>query len=252
MPRSYWVPVIAAVGFIILSDLSVAQTNQANDPNNATQTIQKAANPRPLQTPAKTEIAEDKPKTDKQQTDIEVIQEKGERWLWRLMRDPIAVITLLLFIIGGIQIEISRRTSKRQLRAYITITVDHEGRWGAGDTPEVKFLIANTGQTPARNVRFAGRAEISDSNDIDMPTLTDDAARMVIGAGQEDEKIIEANRDFFSDDIDEMFASRRCVVCSGMVTYSDVFGDEWKTSVAVFFTGPDFGIRYCRDGNDAT
>ena len=91
-----------------------------------------------------------------------------ERWIFRLVRDPIAVLTLVLFLIGGIQIEISRRNGNRQLRAYLYVSDFQLIDAAHTDSPDpgrinhpcILIQVANSGETPANDVFHHARLEV--------------------------------------------------------------------------------------------
>ena len=80
------------------------------------------------------------------------IFDHARRWLWRLGRDPIAVFTLLLFVIGGIQFELGRKTARRQLRAYVRLSQTSSIPSTRPITVEFDAQLRNDGLTPAFEV----------------------------------------------------------------------------------------------------
>jgi len=97
------------------------------------------------------------------------VEEHLIRFAWRALRDPIAIFTLALFVIGGIQVDISRRSARRQLRAYVGINrldlempnIDKKG-YEIPDVITGPFIykdlliidLRNYGQTPAYDVQW--------------------------------------------------------------------------------------------------
>lgn len=50
--------------------------------------------------------------------------------------------------------KIARKSAERQLRAYVTLTIDDAPPIEAGVTPSFKYSFRNSGQTPAYDLRF--------------------------------------------------------------------------------------------------
>jgi hypothetical protein len=74
------------------------------------------------------------------------------RWAFRFLRDPIAVFTLALFIIGGLQFSLSNDVSRRQLRAYIIVTPNFMVAFDDKAPARFRALLRNDGLTPAFRV----------------------------------------------------------------------------------------------------
>ncbi len=166
-------------------------------------------------------------------------------------------------------VEITRETSKRQLRAYIAAEAIVEN---VRSEEKVRMAIKanNYGQTPARNVRvrtavfvrslpFSLEDERADSlederaENAKRPDLT---ARQVIHS---------TNAHYFPHNSeyilpDEAFKAlednKAAIFFAGEIYYDDMFNDSHETRFRFEFSGAKCfrsgSIRFCKEGNEAT
>jgi len=188
----------------------------------------------------------------------------------------VALFTLLLVFIGGLQarrlrqtINAMRATAERQLRAY----VGFEGGKFHLRNPENYVPLAfvglkNFGLTPATEVTHLGAMVVGDRQDPDLPELVHDArtASMVLFPNQTSYKQLELvdakgrRRRFTETELAGLNAGVSLIYIYGVVTYRDAFMKArtsryrmvcflWPPGPTPPETGVDLG--YCPEGNDA-
>ncbi len=165
------------------------------------------------------------------------------RWTFRLGRDPIAVLTLLLFVIGGLQLEISRRTARRQLRAYVSNTPRAVFFFEVGKCPQVRSDIRNHGQTPAFDVGHTFEVAVflvtpGQTPVLPAPTRVIDTSTTLF-PGDMWTWFTGANP-LTQGDIDAMRRGEACLYLWGDTSYRDAFQRKRSTHFCVYVTGEHF------------
>jgi hypothetical protein len=151
------------------------------------------------------------------------------------------------------------RTAK-QLRAYLTVVI-FDGIYQDREKNlrfEAKPMIINTGQTPAHNVGFRAKAAILPEkfpSDFAFPLPDEIVGAATLGPHQN--FVINAAVEGFCDDADVgaiKVGKENALYIWGVVTYKDIFGDEWFTKFchAVFFVAGKITGRYVSDYNEST
>jgi hypothetical protein len=133
-------------------------------------------------------------------------------------------------------VEVSRDTAKRQLRAYLTVSI------GAGvyqvKTEGLRFegkpTVTNSGQTPAYKVRLQTKAAILPlplPRETSLSEIGDEEGETTLGVQQV--AIMSCRVDNFSHDeeVESIKAGSkgRSLYVWGIIFYEDVFGDEHYT-----------------------
>ena len=155
----------------------------------------------------------------------------------------------------------SELTSRRQLRAYLTVLVGAAVYQERDKTLrfEGKPIIKNTGLTPAHNVGYRAKAAIlpiTASDSFDFPLEGDVLGAAVLGSQQI--FIMSAVVDDYWDDaeVSEVKAGKeKALHVWGVVTYTDIFDDPWETEFSQILTWlPDGKVwgNYTTRHNDAT
>lgn len=201
-------------------------------------------------------------------------------WFFSDTNRAIALGTFLLAAGAFAQYDISRRTAKRQLRAYVMVeTVDIWDASGAGawwaalqnkkDLPVVspewayfavaQLTIKNMGQTPARKVIHYCSVAVADVNGGDAlkePDVLDDAGAAMIGPGGTiSKRIISLPFPMPEESIDEIRAQRKAIFVFGLLKYRDAFRRKRWTRYRLQYSGPwppipTGGLVFSRRGND--
>jgi hypothetical protein len=190
------------------------------------------------------------------------------RWIFRAGRDPIAVLTAFLFIIGGIQVEISRRTAQRQLQAYVypEHTSLHDGSranppWPPEQIgiPTIINIIKNFGQTPAHEVIHWSGVDVKRVTEEDLlhiPEKLDRKSAAFLAPTGATSRISKFHRILTPNEIIEVSTGVSAIYYFGRIEYRDVYGTRRQTSYRCKYVGvwppPDgASLTYCDGGNNA-
>lgn len=200
--------------------------------------------------------------------DPPTIGQRIERWIFRLVRDPIAVLTLFLFLIGGIQIEISRRNGNRQLRAYLYVSDFQLIDAAHTDSPDpgmvnhpcILIQVANSGETPANDVFHHARLEVRPVvEESILPILIPgNISRSYIARGGVLTKTIWLGRQLAPQEIHGIETGTHAIYVMGRIDYRDAFKRKRHTTYRLRYVGPypppagGQQIVFCDDGNEAT
>jgi hypothetical protein len=138
------------------------------------------------------------------------------------------------------------KNSERQLRAYIAVRPSKAINVYPEKTPQIDFIIENTGQTPAYKVRYVAIAEI-----LDHP-LVDNQGDLVQPdpAGKLPAQVIHSHAHISGEAVSEkavtfeeyakMVGSTHRFYLAGIVLYEDVFGAERMTKFCAYVGGPEY------------
>jgi hypothetical protein len=168
----------------------------------------------------------------------------------------LAVFTLFLVIFTGLLwfstgrlVEGADLHSERELRAYISFTPQSLANALPNLLPEASFIITNTGQTPAYNIRYSAILEVlphplvkhqgdlvavhSDPPTAGRPIHSKDH---IFGGAKSLKKMT-------SDEYQKMIGPDHRLYLAGIVWYEDVFKEETrKTKFCVCVGGDDYGV----------
>jgi len=152
------------------------------------------------------------------------------------------IVSTLALVAIAIQVWLMKDTAKRQLRAYLTVTIGsaiYQERRSAEDGGDLKFEsdphLVNTGQTPARKIQFKARAEILPSP---LPVGINLAEGMDEGVGysmlgpRQNATMTAIVSGFCQDSEVEVIkrgTGAQALYVWGLITYEDVFGDAHHT-----------------------
>jgi hypothetical protein len=139
----------------------------------------------------------------------------------------------------------AKRSSERQLRAYVAVKSRNAVNVYCLKRPSADFIIENTGQTPAYNVRFIARFEILPhplpDNQVDLvkvkpeerkPNLTVHAYQKTIGD-------IDGSEIISMENWSAMCGDGHRLYLAGIVIYDDIFSRERRTKFCSFIGGPE-------------
>lgn len=156
----------------------------------------------------------------------------------------LAVLLTLFFIawqatLMSQTVSASAESSKRELRAYLTVVVGgaiFQERRGADKGGDLMFecrpLIVNTGQTPARNITYKARAAVMPlplPKEVHLPEAPDDDIGGSIIGPQQNANMFAVVDGFRPDNEVQGVKSGigdKGLYVWGRVTYEDVFGDR--------------------------
>lgn len=180
-------------------------------------------------------------------------------WFFRLIHDPINIITSIIacFTIGLYLT--GRNTAKRQLRAYLT-TSDINIALDPRDPGVLvtDIYIKNCGQTPAYEVRGWIKCELIESTRIPefLTPANDNMSQWNLGAG--DIKCFRVPRTQLTQEEYIGVRDRKYMFYAwGRVDYRDIFKSRWwvnfRMALKIRTDGtPPVWLEIDKEGNDAT
>ncbi len=146
------------------------------------------------------------------------------------------------------------KTAERQLRAYLWVVPDVEGKFSSISdlcTRGVKLVVKNGGQTPAYGVKhFASIGLFESESDLDDMDFSEPGSKFVLNPGAESYLRIGRSAPLSADDLARINASKAFVYIWGEVRYKDAFKREQWTKFRLRAMGPS--LMWCEEGNDAT
>jgi len=131
-------------------------------------------------------------------------------------------------------VEVTREIGQKQMRAYVNLqTADLH--WSDEEPLQIKVIIENTGQTPARNVRRAFQEVIGPIGPpiaLDPLPLENESGFSMRAKGEH--AFFVLTDIVMSDDlIDKIESEKWAIWLKGRIEYEDVFGDSWSTSFII-------------------
>lgn len=155
-----------------------------------------------------------------------------------------AVFTGLLALFAFVQVMDSRKSSERQLRAYLSVEPRKVANFYESGTVRVDLLVHNHGQTPAQNVRQNYCVEIFEyplsSGFVFPPTANAVADDYSVFPRADTEMRLHANRELTIEDIQRIQSGKASLHCWGVVRYVDAFGRERTTNFSCYAGGEVF------------
>jgi hypothetical protein len=190
------------------------------------------------------------------------------RVFFRFVRDPIALLTLGLFVIGGVQVEIGRRTALRQLRAYVFLdhTSLHDGStanppWPQQQvgTPAIVSVVKNFGQTPAYDVLHWSVVDVKRATEeyllIPQAPLSNTSAA-ILPPTSTIPRVRTFHRLLTPHEIAEIETGVSAIFYYGRIEFRDAFKRKRVMNYRLKYTGawpppPNASMTYCDGGNHA-
>lgn len=186
-------------------------------------------------------------------------------WLFRLVRDPIAVFTAALLGIGLMQVSIAQRTAHRQLRAYMGVDfcsiTDGSSLTPPEDVGTVRGVVVmkNSGQTPAHEVSTWAGIEIarqSEEDKLHAPKIWHLISVSSVFSGATTVHQRTMGRHLTDHEISEIKTGKSAIYIYGMTKYKDIFGKTHSTTFRQKYSGlwPPSGspsMIFCENGNNA-
>jgi hypothetical protein len=195
----------------------------------------------------------------------EIGKEQFPTMLAKFSEDPIELITaiiafanIVLAILICVQIRDGRKSSERQLRAYVGVEVSKEDKqsFNPGGNTTVILMIANRGATPAYKLKIASMIEIHDVPLIaSLDAMPDGSHSITLGPSSTTKTLAIFERALNDGEQDAIIGERKAIYIWGRVTYTDAFGNDrftnWRMEWAFQPGGGTHGIVSCPEGNDA-
>ncbi len=191
-------------------------------------------------------------------------KEKAEedRWLVKstvwlaVVTTFLAVFTALLWLATRKLVIDAKETSKRQLRAYISVTATGRIPNSVNPTlPAFQIKIKNTGQTPAYGVkswRGIGIHEFPLVTELQpMGSVTN--ADTVVGSRCDSVLPVRRTTPFAPEQVKGVTDGTHALYIFGRIEYKDAFGDTRFTDFCFYEAdgGPDAGLKHAPSGNNA-
>lgn len=257
---------LPAILFVLVSSWSYGKTpgpgvstdkpnNQNANPQKNPDTEQRGTD----QAPFVIKVLPAPPSEPKSTPDASQEKHKSSDWDWWWDKSPeilIALFTLGLWCATYQLVRDAKKTSKRQLRAYISlvkaIQVNSTIRQ---ELPAYAVTVRNSGQTPAYSIkswRGMGIQKHPLTSRLSPPQDPVDDADVVLGNGTEMSNTDESRTPFSQAEMDDVRSGKAAIYYWGRYEYSDCFDQGHFTSFCLFQTEPSGGIlRYSHIGNDA-
>jgi hypothetical protein len=194
----------------------------------------------------------------------EIGQEQFSAMLAKFREDPIELITaiiaianIVLSILIFVEIGDGRRSSERQLRAYVGVEVSRK------DTPifdpnkniTVILKITNRGSTPAYKLKIASFIQIHKVPLTEtLRGVPDTAHSITLGPSASTKTMAVFMRPLTEGEKTAILDENSSIYIWGKITYTDAFGSDrftgWKMEWA-FRSDGTHAIVSCADGNEA-
>jgi hypothetical protein len=179
----------------------------------------------------------------------------------------LSVITAIYVLISYRTLRAIRKSSERQLRAYVlpesagiydgtTVTPPQQGR---ANIPGIAMLIKNSGQTPAYNViswlQLAVVA-VRDEYMLTVPPLTQNFPN-TLGANGTFSKALWFDRQLTAGEIADIVSGVKAIYVYGRIEYRDTFKKKHFSNFRLHYTNADFPpqpnaiVNFSTAGNDA-
>jgi len=150
----------------------------------------------------------------------------------------LVLLVSVLVVLFMAQFELSRRSSQRQLRAYV---IPDGSKIFVGETGEPRATISfrNCGQTPARGVVGWARMDLIDSEteeESELPQVAVRSATTLAANGSLSKALWF--RTLSPEEVDLVRSGRKTISVSGLVRYSDIFRRRHETQFRLAYSGP--------------
>jgi hypothetical protein len=159
-------------------------------------------------------------------------------WLTANYGFIVLVASCALWIAVIAQFELSRRSTQRQLRAYV-VPDGTEIFAGDGGEPRARITFRNCGQAPARAVSSWARIDLIESGSsdgFDPPEVAVRSSTTLAANGSLSKALWF--RSLSQEEADHVRSGGKALCVSGRVKYSDVFRREHETLFRLAYTGP--------------
>lgn len=190
----------------------------------------------------------------KRDQDDLVAQQEMARWSkWMFWATAFsALASVLAACLLYMTLHMTQTTSHKQLRAYVSMSFFELPVFSANQHIQMKFVLKNRGQTPAKNVRSAFRVEVWPyplPPDWDIGELRPDPAeRVVLQAGGDQLIGHRSTRVIDQEAIARVTdGTSMRLYAVGLVEYEDVFGRPHSTQMCVYFV-PNHELRQVAEG----
>lgn len=195
-------------------------------------------------------------------------EQKNEReeedWWAKLIADPIALFTCLLFFATLALWWTTRKlvlgaedTATRQLRAYVSVKLDGKMFYGADGCLNAPFITKNNGVTPTNEMRcsfFIGLFRFPLDVELDPPVFSPTSSNAALFPGEQVRQYATLPAKLNQSELAVIKKGEAAIYVWGEVRYTDAFNKERSTKFRLYSTGDDFDrgeLAYHHEGNTA-
>jgi hypothetical protein len=189
-------------------------------------------------------------------------EKKEEGWFSKLLADPIAFFTFLLFLATVALWWATRRlvqgaedTAQRQLRAYVSIKLDGKMFLDSDGLLNAPFITKNNGTTPANFMLcslYIGLFRFPLDTELDPPNYTPTSSNGSLFPGEQVRQYATLPRKLNQAETQAIEKGEGAIYVWGEVRYKDTFNKQRSTQFRMYSTGADFGrgeLAYHHEGN---
>ncbi|WP_172592463.1 hypothetical protein, partial [Nitrosomonas supralitoralis] len=189
---------------------------------------------------------------------------KEEGWFSKLLADPIAFFTFLLFLATVALWWATRRlvqgaedTAQRQLRAYVSINLDEKMFFDSDGLLNAPFITKNNGVTPANFMLCSlhiGLFRFPLDTELDPPNYSPTSSNSSLFPGEQVRQYATLPRELNQTETQVIENGEGAIYVWGEVRYKDVFNKQRSTQFRMYSTGADFcrgELAYHHEGNVA-
>jgi len=191
-------------------------------------------------------------------------EKKDGSWFSKLVADPIAFFTFLLFLATVALWLATRRlvqgaedTALRQLRAYVSIKLDEKLFYDSNGLLNAPFITKNHGVTPANFMLCSlqiGLFRFPLDTELDPHSYPSTSSNTALFPGEQVRHYATFPSKLNQAEIQAIEKSEGSIYVWGEVRYKDAFGIQRSTQFRMYSTGADFGrgeLAYHHEGNAA-
>lgn len=187
-----------------------------------------------------------------------------ESWWRKLLNDPVAFFTCLLFAVTGLLwwstrklVLGSERTAEQQLRAYVFTKHDEPLDENSEECLAAPIVIKNFGQTPA--IDLISNLEIGfyryplDTKLELSPRITK-PSKSPLAPGEQVRQYAILPSPLNKTEKEAIIAGNGAIFVHGELVYTDIFKKTRTTRVCLYSTGDDFSngmLAYYHEGNNS-
>lgn len=189
---------------------------------------------------------------------------KENDWLARLLTDPIAFFTFLLFLATCALVWATRRlvisaeeTAQRQLRAYVSMKHDEKIFLTDDQCLAAPIIVKNHENTPAHNLMcclYICLHKWPLEMELDPTIFAENASKTTLAPSEQIRQYAILPYSLNQTEIESIANQNGAIVVWGEVRYTDTFGKPRKTMLCLYSTGDDFSrgeLAYYHLGNDS-
>jgi hypothetical protein len=177
----------------------------------------------------------------------------GWNILWWISHNLLELGTIALAGFVLIQVRDSRKSSERQLRAYVDVVSGQILNFGKPGNVKLRLIIKNSGQTPAYHLSHwtsVGADELPPKAGFESPNIAVVRSTLAPGAFT---TVIQEYGPLSANQIAKIKAKKAAIWAWGRIDYVDTFGHRRKSWFRLIYEGgttsPPGGMSLDENGN---